>query len=170
MGHLMPFCGHKPLGFRSGPQPTPGEVTEPVLSSPVQGPPVLLLFRTVLGARSWLLTGSVTQAQSSAASHTVHLLGNLGKQGWLEADRLACLRFGSGFLTKPAASCCHLCIQDGGSLDQVLKEAKRIPEAILGKVSIAVSLVSAAPSWEICKSHIPMHLRSCAGPTMGCGL
>ncbi|XP_076775445.1 dual specificity mitogen-activated protein kinase kinase 2 isoform X1 [Arvicanthis niloticus] len=27
---------------------------------------------------------------------------------------------------------------DGGSLDQVLKEAKRIPEAILGKVSIAV--------------------------------
>lgn len=30
--------------------------------------------------------------------------------------------------------------QDGGSLDQVLKEAKRIPEEILGKVSIAVSL------------------------------
>ena len=29
--------------------------------------------------------------------------------------------------------------QDGGSLDQVLKEAKRIPEEILGKVSIAVS-------------------------------
>uniref|UniRef100_A0AAZ3R4D1 Dual specificity mitogen-activated protein kinase kinase 2 n=1 Tax=Oncorhynchus tshawytscha TaxID=74940 RepID=A0AAZ3R4D1_ONCTS len=28
---------------------------------------------------------------------------------------------------------------DGGSLDQVLKEAKRIPEEILGKVSIAVS-------------------------------
>ncbi|NXC91496.1 MP2K2 kinase, partial [Cercotrichas coryphoeus] len=28
--------------------------------------------------------------------------------------------------------------QDGGSLDQVLKEAKRIPEEILGKVSIAV--------------------------------
>lgn len=27
---------------------------------------------------------------------------------------------------------------DGGSLDQVLKEAKRIPEEILGKVSIAV--------------------------------
>lgn len=31
-------------------------------------------------------------------------------------------------------------IQDGGSLDQVLKEAKRIPEEILGKVSIAVSV------------------------------
>jgi len=30
-------------------------------------------------------------------------------------------------------------VQDGGSLDQVLKEAKRIPEEILGKVSIAVS-------------------------------
>lgn len=30
-------------------------------------------------------------------------------------------------------------MQDGGSLDQVLKEAKRIPEEILGKVSIAVS-------------------------------
>lgn len=33
-------------------------------------------------------------------------------------------------------------IQDGGSLDQVLKEAKRIPEGILGKVSIAVSVLS----------------------------
>lgn len=32
------------------------------------------------------------------------------------------------------------CPQDGGSLDQVLKEAKRIPEEILGKVSIAVSV------------------------------
>lgn len=31
-------------------------------------------------------------------------------------------------------------MQDGGSLDQVLKEAKRIPEDILGKVSIAVSV------------------------------
>ncbi len=31
-------------------------------------------------------------------------------------------------------------VQDGGSLDQVLKEAKRIPEEILGKVSIAVSV------------------------------
>lgn len=30
--------------------------------------------------------------------------------------------------------------QDGGSLDQVLKEARRIPEEILGKVSIAVSI------------------------------
>ncbi|KAG9343442.1 hypothetical protein JZ751_013606 [Albula glossodonta] len=30
---------------------------------------------------------------------------------------------------------------DGGSLDQVLKEARRIPEEILGKVSIAVSSV-----------------------------
>lgn len=30
-------------------------------------------------------------------------------------------------------------LQDGGSLDQVLKEARRIPEEILGKVSIAVS-------------------------------
>lgn len=29
-------------------------------------------------------------------------------------------------------------LQDGGSLDQVLKEARRIPEDILGKVSIAV--------------------------------
>ncbi len=32
----------------------------------------------------------------------------------------------------------HLSLQDGGSLDQVLKEARRIPEEILGKVSIAV--------------------------------
>lgn len=31
-----------------------------------------------------------------------------------------------------------VCLQDGGSLDQVLKEARRIPEEILGKVSIAV--------------------------------
>lgn len=31
-------------------------------------------------------------------------------------------------------------LQDGGSLDQVLKEARRIPEEILGKVSIAVSI------------------------------
>lgn len=31
--------------------------------------------------------------------------------------------------------------QDGGSLDQVLKEARRIPEEILGKVSIAVCIV-----------------------------
>lgn len=30
-------------------------------------------------------------------------------------------------------------MEDGGSLDQVLKEARRIPEEILGKVSIAVS-------------------------------
>lgn len=29
-------------------------------------------------------------------------------------------------------------LQDGGSLDQVLKEAGRMPEDILGKVSIAV--------------------------------
>ena len=35
---------------------------------------------------------------------------------------------------------CHFIMQDGGSLDQVLKEAKRIPEDILGKVSIAVSV------------------------------
>jgi len=33
-----------------------------------------------------------------------------------------------------------ICPQDGGSLDQVLKEARRIPEEILGKVSIAVSI------------------------------
>lgn len=37
--------------------------------------------------------------------------------------------------------------QDGGSLDQVLKEAKRIPEEILGKVSIAVSAGAAQASW-----------------------
>lgn len=29
-------------------------------------------------------------------------------------------------------------LQDGGSLDQVLKEAGKMPEEILGKVSIAV--------------------------------
>lgn len=32
----------------------------------------------------------------------------------------------------------NLSLQDGGSLDQVLKEAGKIPEEILGKVSIAV--------------------------------
>lgn len=37
------------------------------------------------------------------------------------------------------------CLQDGGSLDQVLKEAKRIPEEILGKVSIAVSVPAPLP-------------------------
>lgn len=37
------------------------------------------------------------------------------------------------------------CPQDGGSLDQVLKEAKRIPEEILGKVSIAVSVQAPGP-------------------------
>lgn len=35
---------------------------------------------------------------------------------------------------------CDFFLQDGGSLDQVLKEARRIPEEILGKVSIAVSI------------------------------
>lgn len=35
----------------------------------------------------------------------------------------------------------HFIVQDGGSLDQVLKEARRIPEEILGKVSIAVSVL-----------------------------
>lgn len=50
------------------------------------------------------------------------------------------------FLTKPAAV---ISVQDGGSLDQVLKEAKRIPEDILGKVSIAVSSLAAAPPWDI---------------------
>ncbi|KAF5923297.1 hypothetical protein HPG69_005289 [Diceros bicornis minor] len=34
---------------------------------------------------------------------------------------------------------------DGGSLDQVLKEARRIPEEILGKVSIAVSVQRRLP-------------------------
>lgn len=44
------------------------------------------------------------------------------------------------------AACSLLCHpQDGGSLDQVLKEAKRIPEEILGKVSIAVSMRPAPP-------------------------
>lgn len=33
---------------------------------------------------------------------------------------------------------CNVSLQDGGSLDQVLKEAGRMPEEILGKVSIAV--------------------------------
>lgn len=33
---------------------------------------------------------------------------------------------------------CDVSLQDGGSLDQVLKEAGRMPEEILGKVSIAV--------------------------------
>lgn len=68
-----------------------------------------------------------------------------GKQDLLGLTGLAHLSFGLGFLTKPAATCCPLCMQDGGSLDQVLKEAKRIPEDILGKVSIAVSLLAAAP-------------------------
>lgn len=36
--------------------------------------------------------------------------------------------------------CVSPCYQDGGSLDQVQKEARRIPEEILGKVSIAVSV------------------------------
>lgn len=49
----------------------------------------------------------------------------------------------SGPARPPAQNACFLllcCPQDGGSLDQVLKEAKRIPEEILGKVSIAVSV------------------------------
>lgn len=37
-------------------------------------------------------------------------------------------------------NCATLTLQDGGSLDQVLKEARRIPEEILGKVSIAVCI------------------------------
>lgn len=48
------------------------------------------------------------------------------------------------------SSLCSL-FQDGGSLDQVLKEAKRIPEEILGKVSIAVSdgaAQAARGDWE----------------------
>lgn len=35
-------------------------------------------------------------------------------------------------------SWCDMSLQDGGSLDQVLKEAGKMPEEILGKVSIAV--------------------------------
>lgn len=48
-----------------------------------------------------------------------------------------------GVLTRPAPQLLSP-LQDGGSLDQVLKEAKRIPEDILGKVSIAVSSPAAA--------------------------
>lgn len=40
---------------------------------------------------------------------------------------------------KSSMDFCDFLLQDGGSLDQVLKEARRIPEEILGKVSIAVS-------------------------------
>lgn len=53
------------------------------------------------------------------------------------------------------------CPQDGGSLDQVLKEAKRIPEEILGKVSIAVSVQAltgaapAAPAWPVSVRPLP---------------
>lgn len=36
--------------------------------------------------------------------------------------------------------CWDMSLQDGGSLDQVLKEAGRMPEEILGKVSIAVGV------------------------------
>lgn len=45
-----------------------------------------------------------------------------------------------GHLLRTLAFSLLCCPQDGGSLDQVLKEAKRIPEEILGKVSIAVSV------------------------------
>lgn len=111
---------------------------------------MLLLFCTVLGARSWLLTEVVLSLKLRVLQPpTIHLLRNLGKQGLLGTDRVGLPEFWLGFLTMPAASCCHLCMQDGGSLDQVLKEAKRIPEDILGKVSIAVSLLAAAPSWEV---------------------
>lgn len=52
------------------------------------------------------------------------------------------------------------CPQDGGSLDQVLKEAKRIPEEILGKVSIAVSVQVPGPPplqhWVRAPTHSPM--------------
>ncbi|XP_052466600.1 dual specificity mitogen-activated protein kinase kinase 2-like [Carassius gibelio] len=42
------------------------------------------------------------------------------------------------FLYPVSVVCVSPCRQDGGSLDQVLKKARRIPEEILGKVSIAV--------------------------------
>lgn len=51
------------------------------------------------------------------------------------------------------------CPQDGGSLDQVLKEAKRIPEEILGKVSIAVSVQAPRPrhcSTGCARAHSPV--------------
>jgi hypothetical protein len=46
-----------------------------------------------------------------------------------------------------------LFVQDGGSLDQVLKKAGRIPEDILGIISIAVSF-----SFLLRANYLPMHL------------
>lgn len=55
--------------------------------------------------------------------------------------------------------------QDGGSLDQVLKEAKRIPEEILGKVSIAVSVQALLPppsqQWAHARAPSPVYIYSC---------
>lgn len=51
---------------------------------------------------------------------------------------------------KQYCSVSPLTVQDGGSLDQVLKNAKRIPEEILGQVSIAVSLWLSSTSVMLC--------------------
>lgn len=42
-------------------------------------------------------------------------------------------------MTAPIDYAFHLSFQDGGSLDLILKKAGRIPEPILGKISLAVS-------------------------------
>jgi hypothetical protein len=147
----MPFYGAQPLDFRSGHQLIPGAIA--VSQSCFVLPKDLLCPHSPWCKELALdRSGSIIQAQSSAASHTNTCLGTWKSKLCRGLTGLACLGFGLGFLTKPATSCCHLCIQDGGSLDQVLKEAKRIPEDILGKVSIAVSWLLLLPG-RLSKSH-----------------
>ena len=45
-----------------------------------------------------------------------------------------------------------ICLQDGGSLDLILKKAGRIPEPILGKISTAVGV------WQGCSVYILLPL------------
>lgn len=131
------------MGFRSCPLDTPGEMAVSqscsILPKNCQCPPCATAL-----VRELAVDRCVCHCHSGSglcSVHTTHLPGDLAYPS-----------FELGFLTKPAAELLSP-LQDGGSLDQVLKEAKRIPEDILGKVSIAVSslllLLVAALSWEM---------------------
>ncbi|KAB0396901.1 hypothetical protein E2I00_009816, partial [Balaenoptera physalus] len=84
-----------------------------------------------------LVRGS-TRPRASVPGRMDRLASTLAPFPFPEAPEVAGAA-GVPALSQWAAFGCGLA-SDGGSLDQVLKEAKRIPEEILGKVSIAVNV------------------------------
>uniref|UniRef100_A0A7N5JKZ9 Dual specificity mitogen-activated protein kinase kinase 2 n=1 Tax=Ailuropoda melanoleuca TaxID=9646 RepID=A0A7N5JKZ9_AILME len=105
---------------------------------------VLRLEETLPRAAGWRLHGTLLVLQLSRAS-LIHLEIKPAIRNQIirelqvlhECNSPYIVGFYGAFYSDGEISICmeHM---DGGSLDQVLKEAKRIPEEILGKVSIAV--------------------------------